>query len=98
MLRLLDSAIAAGGTPGGTPHYPGITLSDVLNAELQRARLSDTDLIARCDCCRRKSALNACRVTAGPQNTYTCRHCGNVLLMLGVADCDLPGSYRLGRF
>jgi hypothetical protein len=99
MLRLLDSALAVGGMPSGDVPSAGITLADVLNAQLHRARLSDSDLTARCDACRRKTTLNACRVTPGRETTYACRHCGNLLLVLGAgAECDPVGSYRLGRF
>jgi hypothetical protein len=97
MLRRLDSALAAGGTPSGSATRTGITLADVLNAQLHRAKLSDADLTARCDSCRRKLALAACRVTPGRETIYACPHCGHLLLVLG-ADCDPAGSYRLGRF
>jgi hypothetical protein len=99
MLRLLDSALAASGATSGVGTRPGITLSDVLNAQLHRARLSDADLAARCGACRRKVVLNTCRVTPGRRTLYACPHCASPLLVLGAAaEAGSAEGYQLGSF
>ena len=99
ILRLLNSAIAAAGMPSGSGLHGAITLADVLNTQLQRARLSDADLTVRCDGCGNEAALDTCRMTPGRETTYACGDCGALLLVLTAADAhSLRESYRLGRF
>ena len=59
--RRHPSQRAASGPSSGVGPRASIRLSDVLNAQLHRARLSDAELAARCDGCRRRIALDTCR-------------------------------------
>jgi hypothetical protein len=101
MLRLLDTVLMR--PPAQPLHAPNvITLSDILNVSLSRARLSDADLRTTCGQCRHPLSLNACRITAGRQTTYTCPNCRNPLVVLAPIPLGAPPSpedgYLLGSF
>jgi hypothetical protein len=102
-LRLMDS-LPAGHAARQRPIRQAnvITVSDILNTALSRAKLTDADLMAACGTCRRPVSLGACEVAAGQQTSYACPKCGSVLVVLasvGEGVTPPPGrGYRLGTF
>jgi hypothetical protein len=87
-----------------TPRHrtSAITLSDVLNAALNRAALSDSDLTVACMQCNRPMPLSAFTLMAGRETRYACTDCHRVLVTLSpasTAQAPLAAhSYRLGDF
>jgi hypothetical protein len=106
LLRLLDSVPARRAErPKAKARVPGaITLSDVLNAALQRPALTDSDLVASCEQCRRPMPLAAMRLLAGRETRYACPNCHRILVTLSPAAAaeganDLAAhAYRIGDF
>jgi hypothetical protein len=101
MLRLLDTVLMR--PPAQPLREPRIiTLSDVLNAALKRARVADGDLKATCRGCRRRTSLDACRVVAGRETSYSCPRCKSVLVVLAPLPEGAPArpedGYRLESF
>ena len=98
MLQLLDTVMKRPPPPADKP----ITLSDVLNAALSHATVSDADLKARCACCKKRRPLSRYRISAGRETTYACPSCGSVMVVLASADEGAaepsPPGYEMGRF
>lgn len=98
MLRLLDTVMTR---PPTTPTAGAITLSDVLNAAMDGATLSDADLRTTCRGCNGRRPLSRFVVSAGRETTYTCPACGQVMIVLAAAEGraeGAPPAYELGRF
>lgn len=97
MLHLLDTVLKR-----PPPTHQPITLSDVLNAALSHATVSDADLKARCACCNKRQPLSRYRISAGRETTYACPSCGSVMVVLVSADEGAlepsPPGYEMGRF
>lgn len=98
MLRMLDTVLGRGPVAG---HAAAITLSDVLNAMLSRATVSDSDLKTTCTTCKSRRPLSRYTISAGRETTYACPGCGQVVVVLATANdgagSSLPG-YEMGRF
>jgi hypothetical protein len=98
MLRLLDEVMTR---PPAAPKAQAITLSDVLNAVLDGATVSDADLRTTCRGCKVRRPLSRLVVAAGRETTYACAACGQVMIVLATAkDCSKGASpaYEIGRF
>lgn len=99
MLALLDNVMKR----ELVPHKASaITLSDVLNAELQHATLSDADLRATCTACNKRLPLSRYTISAGRETTYACPGCGRVVIVLAPVEGGVPAAsppgYEMGRF
>ena len=99
MLELLDNVMKR----ELVPHKAAaITLSDVLNAELRHATLSDADLKATCTSCNKRRPLSRYTILAGRETTYACPGCRSVMVVLTPAELGAAGSssagYEMGRF
>ena len=98
MLQLLDTVLAK----PPPRQEQAITLSDVLNAALGGATVSDADLKAICSGCGSRKTLASCTLSAGRETTYACPSCGHVLVVLSPLDDGAagpaPAGYELGRF
>lgn len=79
-----------------------ITLSDVLNTQLNRVRVTDADVNATCARCQRRLSLDLCRVVAGRETAYSCPSCASLLVAMAPASEDRPtqpeDGYPIGRF
>ncbi len=78
-----------------------ITLSDVLNAMLSRATVSDADLKTTCATCNSRLPLSRYTISAGRETTYACPGCGQVMVVLAAVDEGAepsPPGYEMGRF
>lgn len=99
MLRLLDTVLTK---PPARPEPVAITLSDVLNAVLEGAAVTDADLKATCPACSSRKPLSRHALSAGRETTYACRPCGQVMVVLTAAEDGTPKEsspgYELGRF
>lgn len=99
MLELLDNVMKRELVPHKAT---AITLSDVLNAELRHASLSDADLKATCPSCTKRLPLSRCTIVAGRETTYACPVCARVIVVLAPAEEDAaspsPAGYEMGRF
>jgi predicted RNA-binding Zn-ribbon protein involved in translation (DUF1610 family) len=100
MLRLLDTVLTR--APGARRPGAAITLSDVLNAALGSATVSDADLTATCTSCNGRQPLSRYTISAGRETTYACPDCGHVMVVLAAAEESQPEpsppGYELGRF
>lgn len=99
LLRLFDSVPER--NPAPRQRVSAITLSDVLNAALNRPALSDADLTVACEGCRRPMPLSAFTLMAGRETRYACPDCHRVLVTLSPASASAPvaaHSYRVGDF
>jgi hypothetical protein len=100
LLRLLDAAPSRGRPSRQSPNT--ITLSDVFNVALNRAAVTDDDLVAVCSRCRSKTTLGLCKVVAGRETSYLCPRCEHVLTTLAPttdsASTAPEMAYRLGTF
>ncbi len=97
MLRLLDTVLERSPT---ARTVTTITLSDVLNAMLSRAKVSDADLKTTCTACRSRLPLSRYTISPGRETTYACPGCGHIMVVLAAVDDgaeSLPG-YEMGRF
>jgi hypothetical protein len=98
MLRMLDTVLERG---PGARKVTAITLSDVLNALLSRATVSDADLTATCATCNSRLPLSRYTISAGRETTYACPGCGQVMVVLAAVDDGAgpsPPGYEMGRF
>jgi predicted RNA-binding Zn-ribbon protein involved in translation (DUF1610 family) len=98
MLRMLDTVLERG---PAARKVSAITLSDVLNAMLRRATVSDADLKATCTTCNSRLPLSRYTISAGRETTYACPGCGRVVVVLAAADEGAGSSlsgYEMGRF
>jgi hypothetical protein len=99
MLALLDNVMKRELVPRDPT---AITLSDVLNAELRHATLTDADLRATCTSCSKRLPLSRCTVSAGRETTYACPGCGTVMIVLAPAAEGVPNpspaGYEMGHF
>lgn len=98
MMRMLDTVLERG---PDAPKVNAITLSDVLNAMLSRATVSDSDLKATCAVCNSRLPLSRCTISAGRETTYACPDCGRVMVVLAAVDEGaepLLSGYEMGRF
>jgi hypothetical protein len=99
MLQLLDTVMTRAPPP---EKNASITLSDVLNAALNDARLTDTDLKATCTACNSRRPLSRYTLLAGRETTYTCPDCHQVMVAFAAVEeglpVPLPAGYELGRF
>ena len=98
MMRMLDTVLERG---PAARKVTAITLSDVLNAMLSRATVSDADLKTTCTTCNSRLPLSRYTISAGRETTYACPGCGQVMVVLAAVDegaaPSLPG-YEMGRF
>ncbi len=98
MLELLDNVMKRELV---THKAAAITLSDVLNAELRDASLTDSDLKATCPNCTKRLPLSRYTVSAGRETRYACPGCGRVMVVLTPVD-EAPSppaaGYEMGRF
>lgn len=97
LLRLFDAVPPAGKLRRAFPAASAITLSDVLNTALARAKVTDADLKASCGNCNAPVSLDACRIVPGRETSYACPSCGAVLVVLAPAGDGGPG-YPVGGF
>lgn len=98
MLRMLDTVLERG---PAARKVTAITLSDVLNAMLGRATVSDSDLKTTCTTCKSHLPLSRYTISAGRETTYACPGCGQVVVVLAAADEGAGSSlsgYEMGRF
>ena len=99
MLELLDSVMKRELVPHKTS---AITLSDVLNAVLRHATVTDADLNATCASCNKRLPLSRYTISAGRETTYACPSCGSVMVVLASAEDRVPSpsppGYEMGRF
>lgn len=98
MLRMLDTVLERG---PAARKVTAITLSDVLNAMLGRATVSDSDLKTTCTTCKSHLPLSRYTISAGRETTYACPGCGHVVVVLAAADEGAGSSlsgYEMGRF
>ena len=98
MMRMLDTVLERG---PDARKVTAITLSDVLNAMLNRATVSDADLKATCASCNNRLPLSRYTISAGRETTYACPTCGRVMVVLAAADDGAgpsPPGYEMGRF
>ena len=98
MLRMLDTVLERG---PAARKVTAITLSDVLNAMLSRATVSDADLKTTCTTCNSRLPLSRYTISAGRETTYACPGCGQVMVVLAAADDGAAPSlagYEMGRF
>jgi predicted RNA-binding Zn-ribbon protein involved in translation (DUF1610 family) len=99
MLRLLDTVMTR---PPAARRRAAITLSDVLNAALGSATVSDADLKTTCTSCNSRQPLSRYTISAGRETTYACPDCGHVMVVLASAEDSQPEpsppGYELGRF
>lgn len=98
MLRMLDTVLERGPS---MRKVSAITLSDVLNAMLGRATVSDADLTTTCMTCHSRLPLSRYTISAGRETTYACPGCGQVMVVLATADDGAgssPPGYEMGRF
>jgi predicted RNA-binding Zn-ribbon protein involved in translation (DUF1610 family) len=98
MLRMLDTVLERG---PAARKVTAITLSDVLNAMLSRATVSDADLTTTCTTCHSRLPLSRYTISAGRKTTYACPGCGQVMVVLTAADESVessPPGYEMGRF
>jgi predicted RNA-binding Zn-ribbon protein involved in translation (DUF1610 family) len=97
MLRMLDTVLERGPS---ARKVTAITLSDVLNAMLSRATVSDADLTTTCTTCHSRLPLSHYTISAGRETTYACPGCGQVMVVLAAADDGVGSSpgYEMGRF
>ena len=97
MMRMLDTVLERG---PAARKVTAITLSDVLNAMLSRATVSDADLKTTCTTCNSRLPLSRYTISAGRETTYACPDCGQVMVVLAAAAegaSSLEG-YEMGRF
>jgi hypothetical protein len=84
------------------PPAAAITLSDVLNAALSHATLTDSDLKTTCERCGKRLTLGDCTVVAGRETTYSCPACSSLLVVLAPTREKAPFApergYPLGTF
>jgi hypothetical protein len=84
------------------PNTKAITLSDILNAALSHATLTDGDLKTICEPCGKRLTLGICRIVAGRRTTYSCPACERLLVVLQPATRDIPAkpepTYLFGTF
>jgi len=98
MMRMLDTVLERGPS---ARKVSAITLSDVLNAMLSRATVSDSDLKATCAACNSRLPLSRYTISAGRETTYACPGCGRVMVVLAAMDDGVEPSlagYEMGRF
>ena len=97
MIRMLDTVLERG---PGARKVTAITLSDVLNALLSHATVSDADLTATCTSCKNRLPLSRYTLSAGRETTYACPDCGQVMVVLAAADDGHPAlpGYEIGQF
>lgn len=98
MLRMLDTVLKRGPS---ARKVTAITLSDVLNAMLRRATISDADLKTTCTTCKSRLPLSRYTISAGRETTYACPGCGQVVVVLAAVDESTESSlsgYEMGRF
>jgi predicted RNA-binding Zn-ribbon protein involved in translation (DUF1610 family) len=98
MLRMLDTVLER--APAARK-VTAITLSDVLNAMLGRATVSDSDLKTTCATCKSRLPLSRYTISAGRETTYACPGCGQVVVVLAAVDQSTGSSlsgYEMGRF
>jgi predicted RNA-binding Zn-ribbon protein involved in translation (DUF1610 family) len=98
MLRMLDTVLERG---PAARKITAITLSDVLNAMLSRATVSDADLKTTCATCNSRLPLSCYTISAGRETTYACPGCGQVMVVLAAVDEGTgpsPPGYEMGRF
>lgn len=98
MLRMLDAVLERG---PAARRVSAITLSDVLNAMLSRATVSDSDLKTTCATCKSRLPLSRYTISAGRETTYACPGCGQVVVVLAAASEGAGSSlsgYEMGRF
>lgn len=99
MLKLLDTVMKR---PEPIHKAAAITLSDVLNAALSHASVSDDDLKATCASCSGRRPLSRCTILAGRETTYACPGCNSVIVVLAAVDDGVPArsppGYEIGRF
>ena len=87
MMRMLDTVLERG---PAARKVTAITLSDVLNAMLSRATVSDADLKTTCATCNSRLPLSRYTISAGRETTYACPGCGQVMVVLAAADEAIP--------
>jgi hypothetical protein len=108
-LRLIGAAAGQAGEQrtarrgrGGAHPPETIRASDVLNAVMRHAILTDGDLITTCPTCRAPRSLDMCRVSTGRKTTYACATCDSALVVLTPARPGAPRppeqGYPFGRF
>jgi hypothetical protein len=98
MLRMLDTVLERG---PASRKISAITLSDVLNAMLNRATVSDADLKTTCATCNSRLPLSRYTISAGRETTYACPGCGRIMVVLAAVDAGAgpsPPGYEMGRF
>jgi hypothetical protein len=97
MLRMLDVVLERG---PAARKVTAITLSDVLNAMLSRATVSDADLKTTCTSCNNRLPLSRYTISAGRETTYACPGCGQVMVVLAAAEegASSLAGYEMGRF
>jgi predicted RNA-binding Zn-ribbon protein involved in translation (DUF1610 family) len=97
MMRMLDTVLERG---PASRKVTAITLSDVLNAMLSRATVSDADLKTTCTTCNSRLPLSRYTISAGRETTYACPDCGQVMVVLATAaEGSSPvAGYEMGRF
>jgi hypothetical protein len=97
MMRMLDAVLER----PAARRITAITLSDVLNAMLSRATVSDADLKTTCATCNSHLPLSRYTISAGRETTYACPGCGRVMVVLAAVDAAAgpsPAGYEMGRF
>jgi hypothetical protein len=80
--------------------HSAITLADLFNSGLRKARVSDRELFVYCRQCGRPSTLALCSVSIRRKTTYSCPNCNTVLVELSPITSHSPelASYSIGGF